>query len=299
MRLLLCSLIGLGCIGPALTEETYRIRLRAVPDVGKSIDVKAESYEDLNGLATDEKGKEVKKVQIKTGARQEYTEMVEKVEKGQPVKFHRVYHKARVRFEMKKKYEKAPYEGKKVLFVKKAKGWQVTDQGGKELPDGSGEVLGVQAELGHLNWILPLLPDKAVKVGETWAVDDKMVRAMLLATLPPAAREEKVDVKGTKGSGKLVKVYRKGKRVFGVLEISADVGLKPPITEAEAAKATVTFKSILKASVDAVIDGSDTECNYSLTLTSTLKFTGKENGKILNGGNTTKHYVGATVSTQK
>jgi hypothetical protein len=282
MRFLLGGLIGLVCVAAVTADETYRIRLRIEPDVDKSTDVKDESGQEVDQRILDDKGKELKKNHGKQVFKSEYTETVLKAEKGKPVKYRRVYRKARVG-DGKEDFQ-LPHEGKKVLFEKTNKGWEVSAEEGKPLPSGTVKELSKQASQSILDSLTPLLPNRAVKVGETWSVSGKQAQA-----ISPGAE---IDTKRSKGSGKLVKVYRKGKRLFGMLELNAELVLVVPGKGSE-------MKITLEGTADAVIDGSDTQGSYKTNLTIAGKVVVEMDGKKITRGGTTRGHLQTTISAQK
>jgi hypothetical protein len=282
MRYLLGGLIGLLCVAAGAAQETYRIRLRLEPDVGKSIDVKEESGQEVDQRILDEKGKELKKNQAKQVHREEYTHTVLKSDKGKPVKYRRVYRKASISDD--KQNFSLPHEGKKVLFEKTKTGWEVNSEDRKGLPAGTIKELSKHAGQSIVDSITPLLPDRAVKVGESWSVSGKQAQAI--------APDAPIDTKRSKGSGKLIKVYRKGKRLFGVLVFKAELVLMVPGAGSE-------MKIAMEGTADAIIDGSDTEGSYTTNLTITGKMVDEKDGKKITRGGTTKGYHKAAVSSQK
>jgi hypothetical protein len=293
MHILLRSLVALSFMhtGVAVAEDTYHIRLRVVPEAGKSIDVKTESYQELNSRTTDHKGKEVSKFQYKVGARLEFTETLVKAESGKPVKFHRVYRKAQA--SVGKKNDKLPFEGKQVQFEKKGKAWHVRYQNGKELPDGFGDGLSQEIEKSHLAaWFLPLLPTMPVKVGATWPLDHKAVKAMLL----PPEHPPTVTIDPKRSKGKLVKVYRKGKQLFGVLEITAEA---TSMVAEDETKTKGILKLTLKAIADTLIDGSDTQGSYKSDITWKGEGVGEVDGKKITAQSMTQQRFQMTISPQK
>jgi hypothetical protein len=279
MRRSCVALIVLLLLVSAGKAQTYKIQLRIDPDEKKSVSIHSTSEQDVDSRIRDADGKEVKKRQFKHSLVEEYTETV--LEKGdkRPGKFRRVYSKA---VDGKKEL---PHQGRKLRYEKQAAGYKVSAEDDKDLPDAVAKRLGAEAA-GQtlLDSITPLLPDKPVKVGETWTVSGKALAA--------AVQGATLDVDKSKGSGKLVKVYRKGKRLFGVIEFKEDLILKFKDKES-------TGKVAIRGSVDAVIDGSDTEGTYQTNLTITGQNVVEKDSKKFTVGGTTKASTRVTVSAQK
>ncbi len=288
MRFLFTCLIGLSCTSPLAAEETYRIRLRTSPDVGKTNDQKVEDSMETRWRFIDDKGKEVRKELVEIARQEEYAETVLKADKDKVIQFQRLYRKARDSHG--KKEQKAGHDGQTILFEKAEKGWRVTYKGGKKLPDG--DRLSEEAEdKWLLTPILPLLPGKAVKVGEKWRVDAKAVQASARHPSPTSKDEVEVKLSKTAG-GKLVKVYRKGKRLFGVMEIEAEVDF---VSKGKSG----THKLAIKVNIDAVIDGSDTQGSYKWKMDSMAKAIVEQDGKKTTFNATTKGVREITVSPEK
>jgi hypothetical protein len=175
-----------------------------------------------------------------------------------------------------------PYHGKAVVIEKKGDKYTFT-VGGQELEEEDAEELEEEFNQGDI----PLdnedfLPAKPVKVGETWTVDAKKVAEAFDADGPLA-----LDVKTTRIAGKLVKVYEKGGRRFGVMDLDLTLGVRELRVDGQeiAMKPGSTVRA--KITLDACIDGTahtGTEKgtmtfdlkgdipNGSLTVTGTAKF---------------------------
>jgi hypothetical protein len=151
--------------------QTHKIQLRIDPDEKKTVSILSTSDQDVDSRVRDSDGKEVDKRQFKRSIVEEYTDTV--LEKGdkRPRKFRRLYSKAEQGDGKKKPL---PYQGRKVLFEKQPDGYKVTAADDKDLPEMLARGLGKQAG-GQtlLDSVTPLLPDKAVKAGETWTVSGK------------------------------------------------------------------------------------------------------------------------------
>ena len=168
---------------------------------------------------------------------------------------------------VKRKYDKAtvtkdgettslPYEGKTVLIEKKGDRYLFRIEGDEELTGEAAKELNEEfnkkGELDDKALEKLLLPGKAVKVGEEWKID--------VATVSKAFQEEgslEVVPEKTRGTGKLLRVYTKGGRQFGVIRLHLDLALKSVtndgnkvILQADKSKMDMEF------TVDTCIDGS-------------------------------------------
>jgi len=257
------SLIALSlALGLAPADETHTIKVKK-PAKGDVFKVE-EQEESENKTVVTIAGKEVPNQpgMGKEGKSEIYVETIlEKPEKAaRPTSLKRKYEKAR--FTKDGKEGTRGYEGKTVLVEKKGDKFQFHFEDGKELSGADAEVLDKEfnkkdgpsnEELENL-----MLPDKPVKVGETWKID----AAKFFKDFP---KESGLGGKGSKASGKLLEVYEKGGRKFGKM----DIEFESPITKlgddpkvkfniAEGAKLKMIFH------VDACIDGASSDATMKM-----------------------------------
>src|SRR5262245_17454567 len=118
------------------------------------------------------------------------------------------------------------YSGQLVLIERADRGYRFTIDDGKEL---KGEEAGdLPAAFGeHLptdeEFDAAVLPGRAVAVGEEWVIDRKRVAGLFGGD---DAATESFNLDKVKATGKLVKVYKKGGRQFGVLDVRVEVPLR-------------------------------------------------------------------------
>jgi hypothetical protein len=261
--------------GPA-SGESYSLKFRTVPDAGKSVLVREESRQEVDTVVKED-GKEIKRERLTLGDVAEYTQAVQKAKGGLPLKFTNEYTKAETaRNGMK---FPLPWQGRKVPF-ELADGKLTSKAEGKPLPKDAVAVLEKQAAARFIDTVLPLLPEKAVEVGDTWKVPAKKAVSGLKVPF---------DEKHTEASGKLIKVYEKGGVKFAVVELQASVALK----------GVDGGKLDYKVRIDAAIDGKSTRGSYraDLTITGARPIEVKERKLTANG--TTRGTVTLEVSEQK
>ena len=151
------------------------------------------------------------------------------------------------------------YQGKTVVIAEKGGVYHFTVDD-KELPARDAALLhrtfnqggADEAELAKR-----MIPPKAVGVGETWEVDWRPLPGLLLF-----GRDQDVAIDASKATatGKLLKVYRKDGKPFGVLDFHIDL----PLTgEMPLGKAKVTLRPgsrlLLKIKADTCIDGTSSD----------------------------------------
>jgi hypothetical protein len=148
--------------------------------------------------------------------------------------------------------EALPYQGKTVLIEKKGGRYAFRIEGGQELTGKDAQELneefnkGVFQNLGH-EWVLP---QKAVRIGETWKIDPTP-----LVKEVEASGELKLDGAKSSGTGKLVRAYKKDGRQYGVIDLELDV----PVREISGNGATAKAKDSklkIRLALDGCIDGS-------------------------------------------
>lgn len=248
--------LALAAVAPA---QTYTLKFKYVPDVGKDVVVKDSARDTGSVKVTDADGNVLAKKDKDTNASDEvYTETV--LEKGddRSRKFKRVYQKATRTADGRTTARS--YEGRTVVFELKGDKYAVTVEGDKPLDKADLAELTRKANEDSQAQEQVFLPKKAVKVGDSWKIDYKeLARAY--------GTQGNLDPENTSGGAKLVKVYEKDGKQFGVIELKLKLGPRPPknvtVVKPVVAEMTVTF--------DGVIDGSSTEASMTMS----GKMTGK------------------------
>jgi hypothetical protein len=268
--LLAFGLIALAFPAPARDDATYEIKLKkeAAGDHTKTVSTDAGDVR----FRLEVMGQELDKGEKKT-VRQTFTEEILEKPAGtkKPTKLKRTYDVAGKTTDGKKKTE--VYEGRTVVIEKKGDKYVFTADG-KELTGDDAEEL--EAEFNKHDDIPlddeDLMPDKPVAVGGTWTVDPKKLAAAFEQGGPFA-----LDAARTKATGKLVKVYDKAGKRFGVIELTMTLAVKElkidnqelPMKPGSKVTATTTY--------DLCIDGSA----HSGTEKSSLTF--DLHGEVPNG----------------
>jgi hypothetical protein len=167
---------------------------------------------------------------------------------------------------------KLSYHGKTVVIEKKGDKYTFTVDG-QELDEEDAEELDEEFNQDDI----PLdnsdfLPDKPVKLNETWTVDAAKVAKAFEAGGPLG-----LDAKATRITGKLTKVYTKDGRRFGTLDLDITLGVKELRVDGQeiAMKPGSTIRATM--TLDVCIDGSAHTGTEKGTMTFDLK------GDIPNG----------------
>jgi hypothetical protein len=170
-----------------------------------------------------------------------------------PTKIQRVYEKAlqaTIKDAAAADPKPQPYHAKTVVIEKKDAAYEFRIEGGEVFKDASldEEFNGGQQET-HKRLLFPAQP---VPEGGTWKIDT----APLLRGFK---KDEKVSVKKSEGTGKLVKVYKKDGRLFGVIESAFELEFTVEVKEVDP-KSKGSLNSaqtlVMKATFDGCIDGT-------------------------------------------
>ena len=142
-------------------------------------------------------------------------EVIEKpADAAKPTKLKRTYESADLTVDGQQ--QDLGLKGKTVLIEKKGDKYTFTTDGGP-VEGKAAQLLGKEFSGKKQTRDEDFLPGKPVKVGETWKIDVAKVAAELSET------GMTIDDKKSSASGKLTKVYDKGGKKFGVIEVVMDL----------------------------------------------------------------------------
>lgn len=192
---------------------------------------------------------------------------IEAEDDGTPLKLKRQYLKAEAT--EKGKTTALTYQGKTVLIEKNDGKYRVRLEGGEDLQgaDALGkEFDGEQKPVADFE--KTLLPGRPVAVGETWQLN----RKALIEAWGKDLGLAQVDEAAVKGTGRLLKVYQRDSRQFGVLKIEATVPLGAVDSEGKRQKLEAGSRMTVEMELDACIDGSRHDGTMKITSESRLAF---------------------------
>jgi hypothetical protein len=155
-----------------------------------------------------------------------------------------------------------PYQGK-TLHVFKKDGVFVFEVEGDDIIYGKeAEELSEEFTKGGFTKLIsdPFLPRKAVKVGETW----KFETAQLAKDFSKDGKIEIDDTKST-GSGKLLKVYQKNGKQFGVFELVIELPVTTLINDGNRTptkEGKITIKLERDGCIDGTLEASSIKVNF-------------------------------------
>ncbi len=253
--------------------QPVALKLRTVPDAGKSVLVRQESRQEVDTRVKDADGKELRKRLAVTSDVAEYTLAVQEAKGGVPVKLSHAYTRAEETRDGVK--TPLPWHGRKILF-ELAGGKLKASAEGKPLTPVEAAAVEKIAASRFLDTILPLLPAKEVRPGDEWEVAPKKAAAGL--ALP-------IDEKASKASGKLIKVETRDGVRFAVAEVKAELAVEGGKVE-------------YRVRIDAAADGKSTRGSYRADLTVTGWREADEKGRKLTVGGTTRGTVTLEVGEQ-
>jgi hypothetical protein len=264
------ALAGLIALPVLAQEKTYEIKLKKEAK-GDRVKVASTDAGDMTFLL-EVMGQEMKKGEKKTVKLAYTEEVLERDEKAKkPTKLKRTYQTAqRVKDGGKKTFV---YQGKTVLIEKKGDKYVFTADG-QPLDEEDAEEL--EEEFNKKDDIPleneDLMPDKPVKLNETWTVDADKVAKAFESGGPLSVVKDK-----TKVTGKLTKVYDKDGRRFGVIELDIVLGVKDLKVDDQELAMKPGSKVTVKVTLDVCIDGTAHTGTETGTMTFDLK------GEIPNG----------------
>jgi len=251
-KLLVVAVLVLAGISPSLEpngngaqaqgDTAYTIKLKHRPDKGKSVSITSSEKTSKGFKVVDGDGKVLKEGKDDDTKDTVYTVKIVEGGEKKPKKFTETYEKASVT--VKGKPVDEPYKGRTIVYELKGDKYDVTAEGQPAIDETVLTRLAKKANKSDEESDA-FLPKKAVKVGESWMLDPKvLVKAF--------GDEDAFDVSKIKGEGKLLKVYDKGKR--GIIEVS----LKVPMKEPPGIKFDQSPIFEFTLTLDSAIDGSST-----------------------------------------
>jgi hypothetical protein len=233
---------------------SYEIKIRKESKGDKALIVK-EDNGTVNSTIKDLGGKFLmeEKKNEKNGSSYKYVEeILEKEGTARATRVRRTYQKA-------EKTENGmtrtlALQGKTILIEKKGPSYTISVEGGMELPPEDAKSLAKEFNKpeSEFDYETFFLPKKAVTVGESWKIDpEPLIKDALSGDNPMS-----LDPAKTTCTGKLIKVYKKDGKTFGVLEIKMDFAIlsmgKPPsvVPLKEGSRFSITMN------LDQCIDGT-------------------------------------------
>jgi len=253
----LVAAVALACCPAAFAQGeavTIKIKKLAVGDKAKETKLSTEIV-NVNGKAM---GQVIKEEQKKT-TDAVFTDEVLEVAEGakKPTKFNRTYEKAEVT--TKGATSKIPVEGKTVLVVRGEKSNTYTIDGKPVSPEAEqflNEEFSGKKEDDSFDM---LLPKEAVKPGDTWKIDIAKVAKSFEENMA-------VDVEKSKGTGKLVKTYKKGNAVFGQFDVTIDLSLTRFGGGSQAFPVKPGATLVINFTMDGCLDGTQETGKATMTM---------------------------------
>ena len=250
----LVVVVGLGAGAGLRAEEPVAIKLKQL-DQGEScwVDQRSE-VEFLMQLTADSRVTE--KQEQKSSLRFTFRETVlaKQPKDRRPTRLEREYEKAEVAAQGKT--HAFPYQGWTVLVEKENDHYQFRIKGGDKLSEQDAPYLYREFDdsgPGRIEEQM-FLPKRPVAVNESWKIDAAPLVESFEKSSPFRVEAAKVTA-----AGKLLKIYRRDERRYGVLSVRVDL----PLTTYTLAENKVTLKdgsrAVIDATVDVCIDGSSVD----------------------------------------
>jgi hypothetical protein len=279
-RIFTAVLLALLGFAVGAQAQTYNIKIKEFPDKGKTVTTTS-TQKSTEAVKVMVGGMVVKDETKKKSQEKNYVEEV--LEKGAraPEKLKRTYTRAVEITDGNEK--KLPYDGRTIIFEWKDGKYEARAEGEPAVPNDTLQKLAESATKEVTSSMTStFIPDKAVKVGETWDVDIAKVAKGIGGALP-------IDLKQSTGTGKLVKVYQKDGHQFGTLELD----LKLAVNSLGPMKLDKAIPFNMKLVADTAIDGS--------TTAGTMRMDGdlKGNVEIMQGGQTVTVILDITTEARQ
>jgi len=242
---------GPGPGEPANPNATYMLTFRAAEKGDRTEVVKARDATAVVKTADSSTTQ-------RDNFRYEYTETVLDTAPGEPrpTKVTRVYRTAR-KVDPRGETRNASYVGKTVTIEKYLQGYKYTVDGGSLPP---AEQVEVNQDFTTAQWRLDqTLPKTPVKVGEEWAVDFSAITALAGKAQADYSKDK------SKITGKLVRVYQKDGRRWGVIEVKVRM-----VMDVATGGSPVKGEVDTDVTFDVVIDGSARSGSMKVVLNGTV-----------------------------
>jgi hypothetical protein len=263
------ALVGLlGILVPIRDPETYKILFKK-PQKGDTALVTRQEQQNVTVTVA---GANIPVPANKEKAHYVYQETILEITPGKrkPTRLRRQYQKAEVKADGQTRG--LAYQGKTVLIEKKDAKYHFRIEGGQALTGADAQYLDRefnQSPETQIDFNQLVLPGKPVRIKESWAINVKA----LARDLEKLVYLE-VDAAKSSGKGKLVRVYHKGGRRFGVMEMHLELTGKALKIGEIKLDLNAGSRMNLKLALDVCIDGScdlgvvevKMDCNMTATL---------------------------------
>jgi hypothetical protein len=240
----------------APAPETYTIKLKHNASPGKTVTIKDKSTQAGAVKVTDADGKVLMENKIDTVIEKEYTEkvLVQEKDDKRPKKYTQTYKKAVVTNEGKKK--ELSYQGRTIIYEIKDGKYEVTAEGDPALDKEDLNALKKEANNEDAKELdEALIPKKAVKVGESWTLDQKKL-------LKAFGAGSDVDASKSKAEATLTKAYKKNGKQYGIIDLNLKLAVK---SMQGGLKFDPPAMMDMKFALDVCIDGTETAGALSMT----------------------------------
>ncbi len=283
-RKLFAICLAVAALTGVANAQTVTIKIKTSPDVGKSAVYHETSSEATTKQVVEPTGNAMREDKTETVQEKVFTETIlEKGAKG-PTKWKRSFEKATRT--MNGKTTARSFEGKTLVFEKKDGKVIISVEGDAKLDPKDLKELQQDEAREADDRLEAMLPNKAVKVGDKWAIDPKKQ----VENGSDGADGTPFDLEKSSAEGLLTKTYEKNGIRYGIIEVTMKLAMKEPRGFTFSTPAVME----VKLSIDAAIDGSTTTCTInhgakiSMTGTvgvegqkSTLKLTMNSTGKVV------------------
>jgi hypothetical protein len=251
---LFAALTLLTAPASAKAEDAFTIKSKEAAQ-GDTVQVEKQSTHQSTFKVTDGQGNGLQNKSESKSEKFTYQETVMEKQPGQKkaTRLRRRYTKAEIGTGAGDYARILPYEGKAVLIEKQGDRYRFQLESGKELTGKNAEELDKEfnKHSEEIDFNRIALPKKPVKLNESWDIEMED----LIRDFERVAPFE-LDEARAKGSGKLVKAYKRDGRQFGII----DFRLEFPMRALKMGEQKLALEEgamlVLAAKVDTCIDGS-------------------------------------------
>jgi hypothetical protein len=249
MRTIMFTALAALAAPSAYAQETYSIKLKLDAEVGKSTTFRTSNKGSGAVRVFDPEGKQIMEIKKEGDERIYRSTILERDKNGAATRYIRVYEKATEKENgMIKTYS---YQGRTVLFEKTDGKFRLGVAGEPPLDPRDVALLLRDANAKGDQILRNLAPNRPVKSGDSWSIPVEAALGGMDGFV--------VDMERSSVVGKLLRVYSKGKSLFGTFEVIAKVTLKELSEGGESITFEPSGSAEIKQKLDLAIDGSTTE----------------------------------------
>jgi len=230
-------------------DDAHLLKRKAFPEAGKGVVIQQTKTQSGTVKVFDADGKLAREQKTDVLDEELFTRTVVDKGDGRPKKFKQVFDRAT--YKNGDVSVPKPHQGYTLIYTLKDGKYEAGTDSETDLSAEYLAALGQRVNTPALEELV--LPRKAVKAGESWAIDLKELARTF-------GEDTRLNEAKSKGEARLVKVYDKDGKKFGVIEVKMALAL----TRLGKAMADPPLAADFRGTLDLVIDGTGTAAKVSL-----------------------------------